>query len=120
MRVLLFLVLIYPAVSFGIQTGNDLLAECSEELHSSRLSSCLGYLQGLDHSHNTFLWWKQLKEPQYCIPDGVTVGQLRDIVLKYLKERPEELHLEPSGLALNAWITAFPPKFREDYSAYCP
>jgi hypothetical protein len=44
----------------------------------------------------------------YCAPQGVTVGQLRDAVIKYLMDHPERRHLPFARLALDALKASFP------------
>jgi hypothetical protein len=43
-----------------------------------------------------------------CFPGGVTHGQLRDIILKFLDNHPEKLHLAAASLAAHAFAEAFP------------
>ena len=44
------------------------------------------------------------------IPEGVTVGQLCDVVGKYLEDHPEELHERAQYLVARALRLAFSPK----------
>ncbi|MFP6801731.1 MAG: Rap1a/Tai family immunity protein, partial [Pseudomonadales bacterium] len=62
-------------------------------------------------------------EPKFCVPEGengVTAGQLRKIVVKYLNENPEELHLTAGSLVSNALNEAFPVSYKDDGTSYCP
>jgi len=123
MRVLLFLALIYPAMASATETGNELLANCDKPENYFADGVCFGYLQGVQDAHQTFQGWGDLNEPSYCMPDGVTVGQAQAIVVKYLKENPEDLHHRASGLVLNAFEEAFPGEVKlEDGKPvyYCP
>lgn len=43
-----------------------------------------------------------------CIPDGVTRGQLRDIMVKFLDDHPEKLHHSAASLAARAYEEVFP------------
>jgi hypothetical protein len=45
---------------------------------------------------------------RFCEPMGVPLGQRRDIVLKYIRERPERRHLYSAGLFYEAMAAAFP------------
>ena len=45
---------------------------------------------------------------KFCQPDEVTLEQLRRIYIKYATEHPEDLHLTAAGVALNAFVEAFP------------
>ena len=127
MRVLLFLALIYPAVASASavtvwEGGNGLLSDC-EERATFNEGVCAGYLSGVMDAHQTFKGWGELTQPTYCKPDGVTLGQVRAIVVKSLKENPEELHLNAASLVLNALRRAFPPEIKfEDGEVvfYCP
>lgn len=43
-----------------------------------------------------------------CVPSGVTVRQLQEVVRKYLKQNPQEWHLEADLLVTFAMMEAFP------------
>jgi hypothetical protein len=45
-----------------------------------------------------------------CLPDGVTRGQAREIVMKALRDHPEQLHHSASDLVMGALSKAFPCK----------
>jgi hypothetical protein len=45
-----------------------------------------------------------------CEPNDVTNGQEGLIVLKYLRDHPEELHLKAAALVIKAMGKAFPCK----------
>ena len=44
----------------------------------------------------------------YCPPSGVAVGQMQLIIVKYLRDRPAELHKPFILLAINALKEQFP------------
>jgi hypothetical protein len=46
--------------------------------------------------------------PSVCVPDALTVGQLRNIVVRYLEEHPEELHYASIVVLNNALHEVFP------------
>jgi len=46
--------------------------------------------------------------PKVCQPQGSTYGQYHRVVLKYLQDHPEELHLRNSELVEKALAKAFP------------
>ena len=48
--------------------------------------------------------------PAACIPDALTVGEVRNIVVRYMEEHPEELHYASIALVNNALEEAFPCK----------
>jgi hypothetical protein len=43
-----------------------------------------------------------------CVPPGVTVGQLADVVCGYLSNHPEKRHYDGAGLASQALNASFP------------
>jgi hypothetical protein len=43
-----------------------------------------------------------------CIPPSVTGSELRDVLVKFLKEHPEDQHLKASALATRAFGKAYP------------
>jgi hypothetical protein len=43
-----------------------------------------------------------------CVPTGVTVGQLADVVCGYLSNHPEKRHNDGAGLAFQALHASFP------------
>jgi hypothetical protein len=43
-----------------------------------------------------------------CVPPGVTVGQLADVVCGYLSNHPEKRHLIGASLAFGALNASFP------------
>ncbi|TQX90243.1 MULTISPECIES: Rap1a/Tai family immunity protein [unclassified Rhizobium] len=44
----------------------------------------------------------------YCLAKGVTAGQLGDVFCKYLQENPEHREKAAAGLAMVAFINAWP------------
>jgi hypothetical protein len=38
------------------------------------------------------------QQPIFCLPDGVTNGQLAKVVIKYLDDHPEDLHSTADSL----------------------
>jgi len=45
-----------------------------------------------------------------CIPIAVTGTELRDVLVKFLKDHPEDQHLKASSLATRAFSEAYPCK----------
>lgn len=46
-----------------------------------------------------------------CIPDGVTLGQIAQVVLVYLNSNPERLHETASILVVDALVDVWPCDF---------
>ncbi len=60
---------------------------------------CVGLVQGVAYVSSS-----------YCSPEEVTISQDVRIVVKYLEENPEKLHLHAARLAEDALTKAFPCK----------
>ena len=95
--------------------GNDLLSQCREhskflsdrEHNAYKAAACLAYMVSASDAHGAYVAWERMP-PYFCKPDGVTQGQLTDIVIKYLEANPEKLHLSAGGLVANALYAVFP------------
>lgn len=48
--------------------------------------------------------------PYFCVPSGVTVGQVKDVFVKFLAENPKSRHLSGDVLVMAALIQAYPCK----------
>jgi hypothetical protein len=68
---------------------------------------CLGYIVGVVDSFKTTSTVKGEKKI-FCIPQGVTSGQLVLVLKKSMQEHPETLHLPASAHTLSALTAAFP------------
>ena len=89
-------------------TGNSLLETCSSVGKADELF-CLGYIGGVADVDG--LEGATFPERQRsCVPDNVSNGQLMDVVVKYLKEHPEERHMLAAILIVEALTKAFPCK----------
>ena len=49
-------------------------------------------------------------DPPFCVPNDVTLGQRVAVVVKYIDEHPEDMHLEFFLLASEALRAAWPCK----------
>jgi hypothetical protein len=91
-------------------TGNGLLGSCQISIRSSEDRS---------YNENTFESWRDgfcvglvtgvgNASPHVCPDENVTNGQEKRVVLKYLQDHPEELHLDAATLVERALAKAFP------------
>jgi hypothetical protein len=88
-------------------TGNDLLESC--ESRDFKQAFCLGYITGVtDFDGMDGAAFPERRRS--CIPENVSNGQVRDVVVKYLKDHPEERHLLAAVLIVEAASKAFPCK----------
>jgi len=89
----------------SMYTGSELLDFCSKDQEPD-WGVCLGFIVGVSSSFDC----EQLLLGRFSFqpPDGATAGQMKKIVIKYLNERPEKLHLPAASLAAAALSEAFP------------
>ena len=117
MFLIIFFIFISPYYAQS-EDGNNLLKQCSiaatitkdttrGELREAM--SCIGMLKGIV-GLNRFYQIKYKDEAFFCMPEGVTIKQAILIVLKYLKEHPEELHEEETFLVTLAFKNVYPCK----------
>ena len=78
-------------------SGNQMLKGCEEQVLYAR-----GYTAAVWDF--VILNFKQT----ICIPKGVTVGQVEDIICGYIEKHPESRHEHTHSLAVNALTEAFP------------
>jgi hypothetical protein len=96
-------------------TGTDLLKDCTVAARVdtnkswaeiSQTNKCESYILGFwdaDAMHRV-----RGNPTLKCMPDGVTLGQGLLVVLKYLQDHPEKLHLDQAVLTTQAFEKAFP------------
>lgn len=95
-----------PALA-GFESGNSLLTQCSADNKDVvALTDCLSYIKGV---HDDFMFARLLEgEDSECTPETITNGQVRDVVIKYLLDNPEERHQPGPFLVRLAIMTAWP------------
>lgn len=82
----------------GFDTGNELYQFCTSKSNFDE-GMCLGLVSG---------YYEGMLAGYDCqISPKVTRGQMRDIVLKFLRENPQERHHPGSLLAARAYFVAF-------------
>jgi Ssp1 endopeptidase immunity protein Rap1a len=89
-------------------TGNELLESC-EAKGSFKEAFCLGYITGvtdLDQMNASVF----PEHRRSCVPENVTNGQIRDVIVRYLTDHPEERHMLAAILVAEAMGKAFPCK----------
>jgi hypothetical protein len=96
--------------NYATDTGSQLLEQCEAHIDKTimvKSALCVGFIRGVYNTHETFTNWKQM-DKRWCMSDGITYTQAIRVVIKFLQEHPEELHLSASGLVSNAFSDAFP------------
>jgi hypothetical protein len=99
--------------------GNSLLSNCKKWEKMERESGDTGELMGWVYCHakvegvvgtiGVFHLVLPVKI-RVCFPEGVTIGQNVRIVIKYLQDNPDQLHLPDADLIYLALHKAFPCK----------
>jgi hypothetical protein len=85
-------------------SGNDLYQWCQSE--GEPHARCAGYIIGAADSFSMTSASQGLRwEP----PSQITTGQIIDIAVRYLKEHPEERHLQAASLVWSALEQTWPP-----------
>jgi hypothetical protein len=97
--------LLWPAAvcsQGAFYTGNKLFERCGASRDTADYTGCLGYVAGVvDALH-------MMENSGVCPPQGSTVGQTVDVVMKYLRDHPEARHHAAAGEVFLALRQAFP------------
>jgi hypothetical protein len=89
----------------SFKTGNDLLQYCED----ASQPVCTAYIMGVVDSISVYQ--QVTSAPKFaCVPTHVTAGQVRDIVVRYLKAHPQDRHLTASGEVIMALKEVWPCK----------
>lgn len=107
MRRLLCLALLPLAAHAGFDSGNRLYEDCRSENYFNR-GYCGGYVIGIVDTIEAMQESRLLPADALCIPEGVTKGQLADVVTRYLADHPAQRHDEAGNLVPEALKRAFP------------
>ena len=94
------------AASDDHKSGRHWLRQCTSPEANGQIE-CAIYVRALveyDELRGTTLEHKRF----ICPPKGVTIGQSREVVLKYLRAKPQDLHLPFVLLAHRGLEAAFP------------
>jgi hypothetical protein len=105
---LLFLNTFVYSQRVSTTSGNALLESC-ESKEEFQQAFCSGYVQGatdLDGMEGAAFPERR----RSCVGENVTNGQIEDVVVKYLRDHPEERHVLAAILVVKAAAKAFPCK----------
>jgi hypothetical protein len=100
-----FLCVLSPAIALGqggfaFISGNTLYERCVPGASDTANSFCIGYVTGVADV--------LMQLHTVCLPSGVEIGQLVDVVTKHLRDHPEVRHYQANneiGIVLG---TTFP------------
>jgi hypothetical protein len=98
-----------PPAQAGIYlSGSDLFADCSvpkdNPVYFSRTERCTGFITGVVDATEGL---RSLQSKPYCVPAEVTLGQLNDVVLRYMQANPANRSLAASALVIAAVSDAY-------------
>ena len=87
---------------FGFYSGNQLFDYC--EGAAKDKAHCIGYTTGIVDAlaSGPIYGWEA------CVPEKVSQAQVRDIVVKYLQDNPQDRHYSAAAIAAKALSIAFP------------
>lgn len=94
----------------GWMSGNELLSACeemNEAIKYQQLGWCRGYIVGIADAMSP---GNSVNGYKAKFTAGITVQQLTDVVLKFLREHPEDRHYSAGSLVAEALSKAFPSK----------
>ena len=94
-----FLVAAQPVLAGEDMSGNYWLPICTQGDNGH----CLSFISSIASMNRLHL----IKEP-FCAPDGVTLGQMVTVVIKQLRNEPQNLHKDFGLLALDALRRTWP------------
>jgi Ssp1 endopeptidase immunity protein Rap1a len=101
--VVMFVVFGQPQLSLAaFIDGNELYNRCTQS--DLGAAYCIGFTTAISDA----LDGNTVNGYDACPPSTATGGQVRDIVLKYLRENPASRHESASSLAAHALHEAFP------------
>lgn len=112
----LLLVLEFPSQAQGMNTGNDaitMLGCTGEKPHSSCVAYVAGVVGGVCQHEQLLAAEAGRTDPRnchwFCPPaEGIPPSQVARIVVKFLREHPELLHMSAPVLVMRAMTEAFP------------
>ena len=67
-------------------SGSKVLGWCESDAEATQ-NACMFYLAGIVDITSAYNGWDMIK-PDFCMPDGVSLNQLKRVALKGLNERP--------------------------------
>ena len=94
---------LFPTIGWpSFFTAEDVAKHCFKTKSSYSEGVCLGYIAGTLDS-----MYKAYPQQFHCVPD-ITLGQAEKVILKYLDDHPEKLHIDGSIIVQQAIKEAFP------------
>jgi Rap1a immunity proteins len=96
-------------------TGEQLLHDCTENdgpEQSWQSWHCIGFIEGVWAGATWITYADKPKKPRFVLPESISLGDVTEVVIKFLKEHPKDLHFDAGVLVISALENGFPPKKR--------
>ncbi|MBW4329905.1 hypothetical protein KY084_03325 [Stakelama sp. CBK3Z-3] len=88
----------------GFLTGTQLYRRCTEDAPTSG-AFCFAFVAGVHDTVRAYETWLDMRE--FCPPEKISQGQLRDTFIDYAKAHPVTLN----GQAASVLVAAFKEKY---------
>lgn len=98
---------VFAGSGYSYEDGRGLAGVCEGDSNFDR-GVCHSYLIAIHDAHGSLAYAGALGAKQFCTPDGVEVGVLKEAFLTYAGHRSDELHRTASSLVIDAYRIAFP------------
>ncbi len=107
MKKFLICLLLLPSLAYAQLSGTLLKQYCAEGAPAPEMGVCWGFIIGVIRTAEG----SNLSN-RFCLPqnENLETQQIVYVVEKFLNERPEVLHFNPSVLVVGALSNAFPCK----------
>ena len=104
LTLLLIVGLTKPSAAAFFIDGYELLRNCEGQNENF----CVGYIAGTLSATTAY---QVLQEKRlFCLPNGVKLGELRLIVVDYLKSNSKNLHWDAAALVVSGMRESYPAK----------
>jgi len=97
-----------PAVGAYVD-GNFILRTCRDKTDNEKQAFCMGYVGGVSDTSDTVAA-SYTGAAKVCKPAGVTLPQIADLAIAWLKANPSKRHFSASTVVVIALVEAFPCK----------
>lgn len=98
------LALAWPLAASAV-TGNELYTWRTQNVQLYR-GYVMGFVEGARSTEYANPDTKLVE--RLCLPEGVTFGQVGDIIGRYLEQHPENRHMDAAAISWHATVSSFP------------
>lgn len=97
---------VVPAKAYFLD-GDELMNHCSANVADEKFSPeiCVTYIMG---AYDAYMFQRLIRNQPRCTPRNLTAGRLREVVVTYLQEHPDNRAMDASALVWNAIIAEWP------------